>query len=190
MKTSLGQTKKVSASTNPTDRVLKRQPDTFFRLRVRYFQVGAPACVANNLLRRRSRSQERSRKVKIKKRKGDLDCWPRLLSHDPGARRDVRHYSIDTMQFLSSAANRASFSLLATFNFKTDKPVFFIFLAASFSPSKSAVSCLRRCQWQYLSTSPRTRNLFAEDVFCTWTRMRVALFSLEITSLWIPRFPF
>ena len=29
--------KKVSASTNPTDHVLKRRPDTFFRLRVRYF---------------------------------------------------------------------------------------------------------------------------------------------------------
>ena len=27
--------KKVSASTNPTDRVLKRRLDTFFRLRVR-----------------------------------------------------------------------------------------------------------------------------------------------------------
>ena len=33
-----GQTeKKVSASTNPTDRVLKRRPDTFFRIHVRYF---------------------------------------------------------------------------------------------------------------------------------------------------------
>ena len=34
--------KKVSASTNPTDRVLKRRPETFFRLRVRYFL--APLC--------------------------------------------------------------------------------------------------------------------------------------------------
>ena len=32
-----GQT--VSASTNPTDRVLNRRPKTFFRLRVRYFLV-------------------------------------------------------------------------------------------------------------------------------------------------------
>ena len=76
-------------------------------------------------LHRRSQSRERSRGVKIKQREGDLDCWPRLLSRDPGARRDVRCYSIEATRFLSAAANRASFSLLATccFNFETDMSV-------------------------------------------------------------------
>ena len=57
--------KKVSASTNPTDRVLKRRPDTFFRLRIRYFL--APLRDGGQL-RRRCRPQQRSRKVKIKQR--------------------------------------------------------------------------------------------------------------------------
>ena len=87
--------------------------DTFWRRSVR------------GQLRRQSWSRERSRRVKIKQREGDLDCWPRLLSRDPGTRRDVRRYSIDATRFLSptaAAANRASFSLLATccFNFETD----------------------------------------------------------------------
>ena len=40
--------------------------DTFWRRSVR------------GQLRRRSQSRERSRRVKIKQREGDLDCWPRL----------------------------------------------------------------------------------------------------------------
>ena len=42
----LGQAKKVSASTNPTDRVSKRRPDTFFSTS-RLILFGATPCVAS-----------------------------------------------------------------------------------------------------------------------------------------------
>ena len=151
--------------------------DTFWRRSVR------------GQLRRRSRSREASGKStsKIKQRQGDLDCWPRLLCRDPGAHGDVRRDSIDATWFLSAAANRASFSLLAILLLQLRNLTcrwFFTILADSLSPSYLAVSRQRWCQLQ--STSPRTRNLSA-DFFCTWTRMshcsRCCGLRLEKTSL-------
>ena len=76
-------------------------------------------------LRRRSRSWEASGESTSKNQaKG------RLLCRDPSAHRDVRRYnSIDATRFLSAAANRASFSLLATccFNFETWHVGLFLF---------------------------------------------------------------
>ena len=76
MKVKLSEAKqrKVSASTNPTDRMLKHRPDTFFRLRVRYFLAPLRAWpVASSIAIRRERPQG-SRQVKIKQKEGDLDC--------------------------------------------------------------------------------------------------------------------
>ena len=139
--------------------------DTFWRRTVR------------GQLRRRSQSRERSRRVKIKQREGDLDCWPRLLSRDPGARRYVRRYSIDGTRFLSAATHRASFSLLATccFNFETDMSVFFIFLADSFLPSANQLFLVYGDASGRVCQLPRGQEVFAENVFSTWTGMpRVA----------------
>ena len=117
--------KKISASTNSTDRVLKRLLTLFFDFASDSFWRRS----VRGQLRRRSQSRERSRWVKIKQTEGDLDCWPRLFSRDPGAHRDGRCYSIEATWFLSASANRASFSLLATwcFDFETDMSVFIFF---------------------------------------------------------------
>ena len=49
------------------------------------------------------------------------------------------------------------------------------------------ISCFSSLAMQCLSTSPRTKSLFAEDVFSTWTRtphcFRCCGLCLEITSL-------
>ena len=105
----------------------------FFRLRVWYFLVPLRAWpVASSIAIAREKSTSKNQ---AKGRRSWL--LTRSLSCNPGTRRDVRRYSIDGARFLSAAAHRAPFSLLATccFNFETDMSVFFIFLADSFLPS-------------------------------------------------------
>ena len=145
--------------------------------------------------RRRSQSRERSRLVKNKQREGDLDCWLRLLSRDPGAPRDVRRYSIDAPRFLLAAANRASISLLATccFNFETNiirssfrsRPANQLFLVHGDASGSIILSV----------NFPADKKPFAEDVFCMWTTRRWHCsrrggLRLEITSFRTTRFAF
>ena len=58
--------------------------------------------------------------------------------------------------------------------------------------SLSAGSRPQWWQWQYLPSLPWMRSLFAEDIFCVWTRMRHCSRScglrLGVTSLWIRNF--
>ena len=69
--------KKVSASANPTDRVLKRRPNTFFLTSRPILFV--PALCVRGQLRRQSQSRERSRRVIQKSRKGE-----KILTVDHG----------------------------------------------------------------------------------------------------------
>ena len=103
--------KKVSASTNPTDRVLKRRPDTFFRLRVRYFWRRS----VRGQLRRRSQSRERSRRVNQAKGRRSWLLTQAFEPRYPGARRDVRRYSIDATWFLSAAGCSTSWIIQVRF---------------------------------------------------------------------------
>ena len=116
---------------------MKRRPDTFFRLRVRYFLAPLRAWpVASSIAIAREKSTSKNQ---AKGRRSWL--LTQALSRDPGARRDVRRYSIDGARFLSAATHRASFSLLTTccVNFETDMSVFFIFLAIRSCPA--LISC-------------------------------------------------
>ena len=73
--------KKVSASTNPTDRVLKRRPDTFFRLRVRYILAPLRAWpVASSIAIAREKS---TRKNQAKGRRS----WLLTQAFEPRSRR-------------------------------------------------------------------------------------------------------
>ena len=122
--------KKVSASTNPTDRVLKRRPDTFFRLRFRYFLAPLRAWpVASSIATAREKWKGKNQANGLGK-----EIFTVTQAFEPRSRcvkRCATQYSIDAcaMRFLSAAANRASYSLLATccFNFETDISVFFLF---------------------------------------------------------------
>ena len=176
--------KKVSASTNPTDRVLKRRPGTFFRFLVRYFLAPLRAWpVASSIVIARKKWTSK----KSRKREGDLDCWPRLLSRHPGARGDVRHYSIDATRFLSAAANRASFDvatcdlLLQRRNWHVGLLHFFgrFVLPQLISCFSSTAMSMAVCQL------PRGQelSLFAEDVFCTWTIEDATLLSVLRVAL-------
>ena len=103
----------------------------------------AAPCMASCVVDRDRERPQGSQQVKIKQRKGDLDCWPRLLCRDPGAHRDVRRHSIDTTRFLSAAANCASFSLLATccFNSETWHVGLFFYFFGRFVLAQ-LISCL------------------------------------------------
>ena len=121
--------KKVSASTNPTDRVLKRRPDTFFRLRVRYFLAPLRAWpVASSIATTREKSKGKNQ-AKGLAGKEILTVTQAFEPQSRCVKRCATQYSIDATRFLSAAANRASYSLLVTscFNFETDKLAFFYF---------------------------------------------------------------
>ena len=120
--------KKVSASTNPTDRVLKRRPDTFFRLRVRYFLALLRAWpVASSIATAREKSKGKNQAKGLGKE--ILTVTQAFELRSRCVKRCATQYSIDATRFLSAAGNRASYSLLATscFNFETDISVFFYF---------------------------------------------------------------
>ena len=120
--------KRVSASTNPTDRVLKRRPDTFFRLCVRYFLAPLRAWpAASSIAIAREKSTSTS-EVKIKQRAGGLGCWPRLLSCDPGACGDVRSNSIDGTHFLSAAHQIVQYFRFLRLAASTSKLTYWSFL--------------------------------------------------------------
>ena len=164
----LGQTKKVSASTNPTDRVLKRRPDTFFRLRVRYFLAPLrtwPVASSIAITRELEKSTSKSSKGK------------EILTVDPGfwatiqarvemcdaTRSTQRHFCLlqQIVRHFPSLRLAASTSKLICRSFS-------LFLADSFSPSSQLFLVYSDASGSIrLSTSPRPGSLLAEDVFCT-----------------------
>ena len=77
--------KRVSASTNPTDRVLKRRPDTFFRLCVRYSLVPLRAWpVASSIAITREKSTSKNQAKVIRR------SWLLTQAFEPRSRRAWR----------------------------------------------------------------------------------------------------
>ena len=162
--------------------------DTFWRRSVR------------GQLRCRSRPQERSRKVKIKQsalgRRSWL--WPRLLSRDPGAWRDVPRSSRSMQRDfcrLQQIVHHIRFLRLPASTSKLTYRSFLFFWLIRSRPANQLFLVNGEANGSIICQVPRGQEaFFAEDVFCTWTSMlpcsRCCGLRLQITSLWIPRFAF
>ena len=161
--------KKVSASTNPTDRVLNRRPDTFFRLRVRYFLAPLRAWpVASSIAITREKSTSKNQ---AKGRRS----WLLTQAFEPRSRRAWRCATLlDRRNAIFVGCSKScKISLLWDLllqlrNWLVGLPHFFgrfVFAQRiscfSFTAMAVAVSV----------NFPADRSLFAEDVFCTWMRM-------------------
>ena len=164
--------KKVSPSTNPTDRVLKGRADTFFdfasdtlwRRSVR----GSAWPVASLIATAREKSN--GKKSSKGPREGDLDC-------DPGfwaviqVREEMCDAVLDRCKAISVGCSKSFiYSLLATscFNFETDMSVLFYFfgwfvLAQLISCFSSTGRPMAADEKQLSSSrAPRTRSLFLQ----------------------------
>ena len=169
----------------------------FFRLRVRYFLVPLRAWpVASSIATAREKSKGKKQAKGLGK-----EILTVTQAFEPRSRcvkRCATQYSIDATRFLSAAANRASYSLLATacFNFETDISAFFflIFWLIRSRPANQLFLVYDEANGSICQVPCGQEAFFAEDVFCTWTRMqpcsRCCGLRLEITSLWISHIAF
>ena len=163
--------KKVSASTNPTDRVLKRRPDTFFSTsRPILLAPLRPRPVASSIATAREKSKGKNQAKGLGKE--ILTVTKAFKPRSRCVKRCATQYSADrcahATRFLLAAANRASYSLLATpcFNFETGISVFFIFWLIRSRPANQLFLVFGEANGSICQV-PRGQALFAEDVFCT-----------------------
>ena len=166
-----------------------RRPDTFFRLRVRYFLAPLRAWpVASSIATAREKSKAKNQAKGLGK-----EILTVTQAFEPRSRcvkRCATQYSINATRFLSAAGNRASYSLLATscFNFETDISVFFLFIWLIRSrPANQLFLVYGEANGSICQVPRGQEAFFADDVFCTRTRMppcsRCCGLHLEITSL-------
>ena len=123
--------------------------------------------------------------------------WPRILSGDPGAWRDVRR-RLDRCNSISVGCSKSCIMfascdfLLQLRNWHIGLFLFLWLLRSR--PANQPFVVFGEANGSICQVHRGQEAFFAEDVFCTWTRMppcsRCCGLRLEITSLWIPRFAF
>ena len=183
--------KKVSASTNPTDRVLKRRPDTFFWLGVRYFLAPLRAWpVASSIATAREKSKGKNQAKGLGKE--ILTVTQAFDTRSRCVKRCATQYSIDA----TSVGCSKSCIIFAFCDFLLQRHIglFLFFWLIHSRPANQLFLVYGEANGSICQVSRGQEAFFAEDVFCTRTRMppcsRCCGLRLEIKSLWVPRFAF